>query len=127
VTWKKQPYAQLEVKQTYANIEATSRCRIVDTERGKVQNLFDYVKSKAKLERYMSEVVQATQRAPGNCGDDSCLRDVHLHLNATATVCRDADGVVVEDVGAPSVSIPWSKLSDLFDTKSASGRVLFAP
>jgi hypothetical protein len=45
VTWKKQPYAQLEVKQTYANVESTSRCRIVDTEHAKVLNLFDYVKS----------------------------------------------------------------------------------
>jgi hypothetical protein len=76
----------------------------------------------------MSEVVQATQRAPGNCGDPSCLRDVHLSLSATtATICRDDDGVTVGDVGAPSVSIPWSKVGDLFDTKSAAGRVVFAP
>jgi hypothetical protein len=127
VTWKKPPFAQLQLDSNSAG-QGAGRCTIVDLERGRVVKLFDLVKDHAGLDRFVSAASRSVRcyteedRKPGS---PAVCNDVHVSA-ATGSFCMEGNDVVVEDddAGLGGTTVPKSDIARFFDVRSPIGRGL---
>jgi hypothetical protein len=123
VSWQKPPFAQIELNANGVE-HGTSRCAIIDTERGHLVKLFDLVKDHAALDRFASAASKSVRCYSEN-EDDLKHGCPDIHVTPAATLCIEGDHVTVEDDSLPQTTIPKSEIARIFDVRSPIARGLF--